>query len=137
MKNPIQPLSKDEQGVVRFKENVLVRALLDHGQDTGLGLNELARKFYTPDHADDWQQLAQLIGYSLSGYSDLSYVSDNAYGAAAMMADLGMTEKDARITHLEQELHMIRAALREPIARLYGLHPDDLQPHSSSELNNV
>ena len=127
MKNPIQPLAKDAQGVLRFKENSLVRALLDHGQATGLGLNELARKFYAPEHADDWQQLAQLIGYSLSGYGELSYVSDDAYGTAATMADEGLNEKDARIAHLEHELFMVRASLREPIARLYGLHPDDLQ----------
>ena len=113
--------------MLRFKENSLVRALLDHGQATGLGLNELARKFYAPEHADDWQQLAQLIGYSLSGYGELSYVSDDAYGTAATMADEGLNEKDARIAHLEHELFMVRASLREPIARLYGLHPDDLQ----------
>lgn len=127
MKNPIQPLAKDEKGVLRFKENTLVRALLDHGQATGFGLNELACKFCTPEHADDWQQLAQLIGYSLSGYGELSYVSDDAYGAAATMADEGLGEKDARIAHLEHELFMIRASLREPIARLYGMHSDDLK----------
>jgi hypothetical protein len=92
-----------------------------------LGLNELACKFYTPEHADDWQQLAQLIGYSLSGYGELSYVSDDSYSAAATMADEGLNEKDARIAHLEHELFMVRASLREPIARLYGLHPDDIQ----------
>jgi hypothetical protein len=113
--------------VLRFKKNALVCALLDHGQATGLGLNELACKFYTPEHADDWQQLAQLIGYSLSGYGELSYVSDDSYSAAATMADEGLNEKDARIAHLEHELFMVRASLREPIARLYGLHPDDIQ----------
>ena len=119
MKNPIQPLAKDTKGVLRFKENTLVRALLDHGQATGLGLNDLACMFSTPEYADDWQQLAQLIGYSLSGYGELSYVSDDAYGAAATMADEGLSEKDARIAHMEHELFMVRAALREPIARMY------------------
>lgn len=127
MKNPIQSLTKGEQGVLRFKENKLVCALLDHGQATGFGLNELACKFFTTEHADDWQQLAQLIGYSLSGYGELSYVSDDAYGVAATMADEVMNEKDARIAHLEHELFMVRASLREPIARLYGLHTNDLE----------
>lgn len=127
MKNPIQPLAKDVQGVLRFKENALVRALLDHGQATGFGLNELASKFCKTEHADDWQQLAQLIGYSLSGYSELSYVSDDAYGAAATMADEGLGEKDARIAHLERKLSLVRSALREPIARLFDMHPDDLE----------
>lgn len=126
MKNPIQPLAKDEQGVLRSKANALVNALLEHGQATGLGLNELACKYPGAEHADDWQQLAQLIGYSLSGYGELGYVSDDAYGAAAAMADEGLSEKDARIAHLEHELFMVRSALREPIARLFGVHPDDL-----------
>ena len=60
MKNPIQPLAKDTKGVLRFKENTLVRALLDHGQATGLGLNDLACMKSTPEYADDWQQLAQI-----------------------------------------------------------------------------
>lgn len=126
MKNPIQPLAKDAQGVLRFKANALVNALLEHGQATGLGLNELACKYHGAEHADDLQQLAQLIGYSLRGYGELGYVSDDAYGAAAVMADEGLSEKDARIAHLEHELFMVRSALREPIALLFGIHPDDL-----------
>lgn len=136
MKNPIQPLAKDAQGVLRFKGNTLVSALLDHGQATGFGLNEMACKFYTTEHADDWQQLAQLIGYSLSGYGELSYVNDDAYGAAATMADEELSEKDARIVHLEHELFMVRASLREPIARLYGMHPDDLKGANTNSANN-
>jgi len=126
MKNPIQPIVKGAQGVLHFKENKLVSALLDHGRTTGLGLNELARKFGAPEHVGDHQQLAQLIGYSLSGYAELSYVDDVAYGTAATMADEGLNEKDARIEYLEHELLMLRTALREPIARLYGKHPDDI-----------
>lgn len=126
MKNPIQPFMKDSQGVIRFKKNELVNALLEHGQSNGLGLNELACKYTVAEHADDWQQLAQLIGYSLRGYGELCYVSDDAYGTAAAMADEGLSEKDARIEHLEHELFMVRYALREPIARLFGIHPDDL-----------
>ena len=127
MKNPIQPLVRDPQGVLRFKANALVNALLEHGQATGLGLNELAHKFCEAEHDDDRQQLAQLIGYSLRGYGELGFVSDDAYGAAAVMADEGLSEKDARIAHLEHELFMVRSALREPIARLFGVHPDDLK----------
>ncbi|ELY4307208.1 hypothetical protein SMZ19_003863 [Cronobacter sakazakii] len=36
--------------------------------------------------AEDRMQLAQLIGYSLSGYGSLSYVSDESYARAASMA---------------------------------------------------
>ena len=37
--------------------------------------------------------------------------------------------KDAHIAHLEQELEQLKAALKEPIARLYGIHPDDLSAY--------
>lgn len=138
MNNPIQPLEKDAHGTLRFKENAIVRHLLEWAQERGHGLNEMARMDF---NADDWQQMAQLIGYSLSGYSELSYVSADAYGAAATMADEGLREKDARIAYSEHELHMARASLREPIARLFGVHPDDLMANveltGSAQLNTL
>lgn len=122
MKHPIQPIEKDDAGVFRFKENKIVLYLLVHG---GINMNDLAVQNF-PD--EDSVQFAQLIGYSLSGYSELSYVSDDDYGAAAKMAEEGMTEDKARITHLEEELKALRESLRQPMARLFGVHPDDLEP---------
>lgn len=125
MKNPIQPLMPDAQGVVRFKENKIVQHLLD--THPTCDMNVLARMDFSDD---DRQQFAQLIGYSLNGYSELqSYVDDEAYGAAAYMAD-GLDERDARIAALEQKLAEMRAAvdmMREPMARLLEMHPDDLR----------
>lgn len=124
MKNPIQPLAKDAKGVLRFKENAIVRHLLD--THPKIGMNQLAALDFTDD---DRQQFAQLIGYSLSGYGELqSYVDDEAYGTAAHMAD-GLDERDARIAALEQKLSGMRAAvdmLRKPMALLLEMHPDDL-----------
>jgi hypothetical protein len=82
MNMPIQPIEEDANGVLRFKANALVKALLEHGQRTGLCMNDLAVCYRTESYANDWQQLAQLIGYSLSGYGELSYVDDAAYDAA-------------------------------------------------------
>jgi hypothetical protein len=80
--NPMQPLV-DVNGVTRFKKNGLVDALYEHGVKTGLGLNELhCMKFSDEDR----MQFAQLIGCSLSGYGDLSYVSDASYDAAQQAA---------------------------------------------------
>ena len=89
-------------------------------------MNTLARKDFSDD---DRQQFAQLIGYSLAGYCMSGYVDDAAYYAAANVA-AGMEEKDARIAGLEQKLAELRAAvdmLREPMARLLEMHPDDLK----------
>jgi hypothetical protein len=123
--HPIQEIITDANGSPRFRENLLVRHLLDWASARGCDLNDLAR--LRGPTADDWRQFAQLIGYSLSGYGELSYVTDDAYGAAARMADGERPEGTARANHLQQELDELRSALREPIARLYGKHPDDLQ----------
>lgn len=71
-KHPMQPLDLVD-GVIRFRENKIVRFLAE-GR-----LNEIAEMDFSPE---DRMQLAQLIGYSLSGYGDLSYVTDKDYAKA-------------------------------------------------------
>lgn len=71
----MQPLFKDDKGVIRFKENKIVRTLLDESEKRKFGLNELAVRDFTQA---DWEQFYQLIGYSLRGYHELSFVSDEA-----------------------------------------------------------
>ncbi|MDN8612752.1 hypothetical protein [Variovorax ginsengisoli] len=80
---PMHPLVTDEHGVLRFKENRIVSALLEHSRKHGYGLNETARGVFTPE---EHMQVAQLIGYSLDGYGTLSYVTDESYGRAAESA---------------------------------------------------
>lgn len=123
MKNPIQPLVEDEHGVLRFKKNAIVRDLLDFATQMGFGLNEMAMREYS---VDDHQQFAQLIGYSLSGYGSLSYVDNQSYCAAEAMEEHGISEQQARIDYLESLLADIKNAVREPMARLFEIHPDDL-----------
>lgn len=82
-KLPMQPLVIDAHGTLRFKENLIVRKLLDYATEHGYGLNEMAREEFD---AEDQMQLAQLIGYSLSGYGTLSYVTDESYECAAATA---------------------------------------------------
>jgi hypothetical protein len=107
-KHPIQPLV-DNHGTLRFKENAIVRHLLDHG---GIDMNKLAM---LPFENEDRVQFAQLIGYSLSGFGELSYVSDDDYDAAHFMRD-GADEKDARIKALEDSLKGARERLKEVAA---------------------
>lgn len=124
MKNPMQPIIRGGDGVLRFKENAIISHLLEWAQQRGHGLNGIAMMEFSND---DREQFAQLIGYSLSGYGDLSYVSDTTYHAAEKMAHEGLSDKDARIACLEYELDSIRTALRGPMAKLFGVHPDDLK----------
>ena len=65
-----QPIYTDQHGVRRFKANAIVEYLLNNGP---FDMNHLARLDF-PDA--DRVQFAQLIGYSVSGWGDLPYVSD-------------------------------------------------------------
>ncbi len=67
--HPNQPVVIDRNGDARFKENAIVRMLLDHG---GFDMNKLALMRFDQE---DREQFAQLIGYSVSGFSELSYAS--------------------------------------------------------------
>ena len=80
-KNPMQPLIMDENNTVRFKSNKIVSYLLDKG---GITLNDLA---VMPFSQDDKEQFAQLIGYSIKGYFELSYVSDESCNRAVELMD--------------------------------------------------
>lgn len=81
MKHPVQPLENDNYGVLRFKQNAIVCFLLDAGP---FDMNQIARM---PFNDEDREQFAQLIGYSLSGFCDLRYVSDETYERASSHDD--------------------------------------------------
>jgi hypothetical protein len=81
MSHPIQPLIKDEYGVIRFKPNAIVRYLLDAGP---FDMNHLA---LAPFRQEDREQFAQLIGYSVSGFGSLSYVSEETVERADILAE--------------------------------------------------
>ncbi len=123
--HPIQPLVKDNDGILRFKENKIVRDLLAYATARGFSLNEIARKDYTKE---DRQQLAQLIGYSLCGYSELSSYVDTAAYAAAIAKASGSEKSDMEFErdHYRKELLVLQKALQKPMARLFERHPDDL-----------
>ena len=76
--HPDQPVVWDGP-VLRFKRNKLIDDLIMGtalGSQVGCLLNDL--RINDRWSTEDWDQLAQLIGYSLGGYQDLSYVSAKA-----------------------------------------------------------
>lgn len=119
--HPIQPLELDEKGVLRFKANAIVRHLLDNG---GIGMNALACMDFT---REDREQFAQLIGYSHSGSGDLGYVSDEVWQAAIDAHEEGASPDAARAEVLRDRLEAAMAGMRDGIAALYGIHPEDLK----------
>lgn len=76
---PMQPVVLCAGDIVRFKENRIVSALLDKSSENGYGLNEIAMDAAN-GHFNFYERmrLAQLIGYSVSGYGDLSYASEES-----------------------------------------------------------
>ena len=120
LKHPIQPIETDKVGTARFKANAIVMYLLDTSVND---MNDLAVMDFSNE---DREQFAQLIGYSLSGFGELSYVSDETYEAAERMFEDGQSEADARIEQLQSLVNELRENLRQPIARLFGIHPGDL-----------
>lgn len=77
---PLQPLYRDSDGVIRFESNKIVKALLATGK---LCLNDIAQLDFSQE---DREQFAQLIGYPLSDFEELSYVSDSTYELAEKMS---------------------------------------------------
>lgn len=80
-KQPIQPIVGDENHILRFKQNAIVRHLLDHG---GIDLNAIGRMDFSDE---DRAQFAQLIGYSICGFSELPYASEEVIEAVMRQAN--------------------------------------------------
>jgi hypothetical protein len=78
-KHPMQPVQICDDGVARFQPNAIVRFLVDWAAPRGMSLNDLA---ILPFDKEDRSQLAQLIGYSVSGFGDLSYADSEHVQAA-------------------------------------------------------
>ena len=114
---PIQPIK-----LGRFVPNKIVQFLLDHG---GIDMNYLARQNFTDE---DSMQFAQLIGYSLSGYGGLSYVSDESYEAAeAMIENPELLAAEARNIALNRQLNEVRDHIKAATCSIFKNHPDDFQ----------
>lgn len=81
---PMQPIIEDNHGIMRFEKNPIIDWLCTAKSD----MNEIAI-FVQENNIDEkyWRQIAQLVGYSVSGYGTLSYVDDESYDRAYAAAD--------------------------------------------------
>ncbi|MFV1539480.1 MULTISPECIES: hypothetical protein [unclassified Phaeobacter] len=120
MTQPIQPLIEDSHGVLRFKANAIVQHLLDNG---GIDLNQIATMDFS---REDREQFAQLIGYSWGGACDLGYMSDEVLDAADVMHKSGKSEAEARADTLREQITNAKRSMRDGVAELFCVHPDDL-----------
>ena len=91
MKFPIQPIKNK-----RFVPNKIVDHLLE---TSSLNMNDIAAMEFSKE---DRMQFAMLIGYSLGGFSDLSYVDDETYYAAEKLSEAPqMTSKQQALEELK------------------------------------
>lgn len=91
----MQPVHEDAHGVFRFRKNVIVDALVDRDEERGRvypdfpartdgGMNWICAQDFA---REDEEQLAQLVGYSVSGYCGMTYVSDESAARAGKLSD--------------------------------------------------
>ena len=110
---PLQPIIDG-----RFVPNRIVQALLE---TSTLDLNVIASMDFTDQ---EHMQLAQLIGYSLSGFSELDYVDDETYASAC---DDSNPELIARNKFLRERVDVIAESFKKAACELYKVHQDDLE----------
>lgn len=101
--HPMQPVYVNDEGIVRFRANAIIRYIVDHAGDLvhpgapvidpvtkrpmhqgRLDLSKLAELDFPQE---DREQFSQLMGYSISGYHELSDVSDESAAQASALAD--------------------------------------------------
>ena len=112
---PLQPIKGR-----RFVPNRIVELLLEKAP---IDLNEIAEMDFTDQER---MQFAQLIGYSVGGFCELSYVDDETYGAAEKASN-GADELEARYSELREQLDEIRKGLKIASGAAFRIHPDDLE----------
>jgi hypothetical protein len=81
----MQKIIIDDKNIIRFKENKIVKYLIENGPLGMAGVDAIAieNNFSTADR----EQLAQLVGCSISEYGALGYVSDESYHEAEEIAE--------------------------------------------------
>jgi hypothetical protein len=100
---PMQPVIKGDRGEIRFRENAVIRYIVDHAGDvvhpgapatdpaTGKpyhqGKLDLGKLLSLDFPQEDVEQFAQLMGYSIAGYHELSYVSNESCAQASILAE--------------------------------------------------
>ena len=112
-RHPMQPIEYDESGVIRFKGNAIVRAIVDDAVSLtathachapGLDLNKIIMRYHSGMYSrEDVEQFWQLMGYSISGYGGLSFIRPSVVAAADEAAEALRNNKNARKKRVKKE----------------------------------
>lgn len=120
VQHPFQPLyltSSEENAVLRFKKNNIIDYLFTSGK---LDLNAIMGMGFP---VEDYEQLAQLLGYSHSGFGSLSYVRNETWYGAREASKGHDSMLMARYTALTKELADIKAIIKKHRDELDELLP--------------
>ncbi len=82
-KHPVQPLELDNEGTLRFKQNAIVRFLIDQYSTQALNYIYAEGDFSW----EDYKQFIQLSGYRVSGYKDLEVATNEEVEQLDQMVD--------------------------------------------------
>ncbi len=131
--HPVQPVVFVGE-VARFRENKIVSFLLDNGRALQIvDMNTLAHlKFKREDRV----QFAQLIGYSVSGFGDLSYVQNSDYDSPASEVDR-LIEANERTTVPPHPLQYVPNKIVCYLLEHAGYSIDDLAKMDFSDEDRV
>jgi hypothetical protein len=80
-KLPMQPVEFDDSGVLRFRGNKVVEYLFE---TRAINLNTIPTRALP---AEDVEQFWQMLGYSLSGYQDLSFIREETKRSLDVIRD--------------------------------------------------
>ena len=121
LKHPFQPVYKDDNGTLRFKGNAIVEWLISEGS---LNMNAIAKKTFS---REDRAHFAQLIGYSVYGWSELGYVNNNDYDTIREIIDnTELSSKDAELEMLRKKIRTLTGLIRDLTCKVFNIAPEDL-----------
>lgn len=108
MDQPMQPVLTDDKGIVRFQGNAIIQHMFEKGQ---FDLNDLCANF----SIEDYEQLLQLLNFSVSGYGDMP-VRKSSVLQADNLAAAEQIEDASRPDELKAAHRSLIAAFKTPSA---------------------
>lgn len=117
--HPMQPIYRDQDGKIRFRENRAVLVLLEKAsRGEKCDMNDLASMVGLAGsvESEDLEQFLQLIGYRVSGYEESSLVSEPTWEKVAEAIEaLSTLELHGHLLGLafDQERDRVKAQIDE------------------------
>lgn len=120
--HPFQPLGRDAEGLLRFKKNTMVEFMFSKGC-ISLSMDEFGKLLFP---LEDREQFVQLLGCSLTNFSNLPYVRAETYSAVVQKTAISCSDAEAKVSVLQHTLDCIRDGLRIAVPHAFKIDSEDL-----------